>query len=458
MTKKKKSILTVVIILVVLLAAGTVCWWIFLRGGTGGGSGGVYVQALSEVNCADGGYANRYSGIIETQQTSGVQLDSERTLGEVLVAEGDRVEVGQALFSYDTESTELEVQRAELEMERLNTTISNDNDQIAQLEKDMSKAASADKPGYSAQIQQLQAEVAQTQYDMKTKQAEIDKLKASLDNATVYAEMAGTVTKVADPESADSYSYDYSDSSNDFITIRADGDYRVKGSVSESNIYELYEGMTVIVRSRVHEDEYWMGTIASIDTQAESSSDDYYYSTGESASSYAFYVDLDSIDGLMLGQHVVIEPDYGQAEAKDGIWLSSGWITQDENGAAYVWAAKEAGARLEKRSVTLGSYDENMDEYEIVSGLDKGEYLAWPDEDCVVGAATTTEYVVPEEDYSDYYSDDAYYDDEVYYDDEEYYDEEAYSDEEEYYIADGEIFTDEDAMIDEGVVAEEAVG
>ncbi len=41
----------------------------------------------------------------------------------------------------------------------------------------------------------------------------------------------------------------------------------------------------------------------------------------------------------------------------------------------------------------LGEYDSDLDEYQIVSGLANSDYLAWPDTDCVVGAATTTEYV-----------------------------------------------------------------
>ena len=67
------------------------------------------------------------------------------------------------------------------------------------------------------------------------------------------------------------------------------------------------------------------------------------------------------INGLMLGQHVTIEPDHGQATVKDGIWLNSGWIVQEDDGSAYVWAAKEGGAKLEKRSVELGEYDSDLD-------------------------------------------------------------------------------------------------
>ena len=45
-----------------------------------------------------------------------------------------------------------------------------------------------------------------------------------------------------------------------------------------------------------------------------------------SSSTYPFYVNLDSSDGLMLGQHVYIEPDEGQDEQKAGLWLSEVYI------------------------------------------------------------------------------------------------------------------------------------
>lgn len=394
MTRKKKIIIIVAIAVVALAAAVTA--FLLLRGGSGGAEGGVYIQPVSEVNAAGSMTANRYSGVIETQKQDNVAFDTSKKLAELLVSEGDRVEEGTPLFSYDTESTELEIQQAELEIERLNTTIANDNTSIGQLQKSMNSASSADKLGYSAQIQELQAEVAQAEYDIKTKQAEIDKLRASIDSATVCAKMAGTVETINDLDAIlNGTSVNSDGSTNDtYITVLADGDYRVKGTVSEQNIVDIYEGAAVIVRSRVDASLTWTGTIATIDTQAEEDNNNH-YTNGESASKYAFYVNLDSIDGLMLGQHVIIEMDYGQSGPKEGIWLNSGWLVM-EGDQAYVWAAKSDGARLEKRSVELGEYDENMDEYQILSGLERTEYLAWPDDSCVAGAATTTEFVFDE--------------------------------------------------------------
>lgn len=104
------------------------------------------------------------------------------------------------------------------------------------------------------------------------------------------------------------------------------------------------------------------------------------------SSSYPFYVEMDSSEGLMLGQHVYIEMDYGQTDARDGLWLDEYYIV-DPEGAPYVWAADEDD-RLEKRSVTLGGYDEELGKYEIKKGLSKKDCIAFPTDDLKEGMLT----------------------------------------------------------------------
>ena len=72
----------------------------------------------------------------------------------------------------------------------------------------------------------------------------------------------------------------------------------------------------------------------------------------QQSSSYPFYVTLDSADGLMLGQHVYIEPDFGQQEVKEGIWLYGSYLVFEEE-TPYVWAA-DADGRLKKCQVETG--------------------------------------------------------------------------------------------------------
>ena len=98
------------------------------------------------------------------------------------------------------------------------------------------------------------------------------------------------------------------------------------------------------------------------------------------SSSYPFYVRLKSSDGLMLGQHVYIEPDAaGAAGAREGIWLDESYIVDADSDDPYVWAANRRG-RIGKRSVRLGDYDEETMEYEITDGLAGEDQIAFPEE------------------------------------------------------------------------------
>ena len=99
------------------------------------------------------------------------------------------------------------------------------------------------------------------------------------------------------------------------MSILSTGKYRIKGKISEQNIGELQPGMDVTVRARNNQEEIWKGSVDVIDTEKpESSSQSEMYSGSDSsarATKYPFYVTLETSDGLMLGQHVYIEPGTG---------------------------------------------------------------------------------------------------------------------------------------------------
>ena len=143
----------------------------------------------------------------------------------------------------------------------------------------------------------------------------------------------------------------------------------------------------MLLRSRTDENLVWHGEIDSVDYDNPVQSSNPYMDYGMSdemttASKYYFYVTLYSDSGLMLGQHLYIEPEAGQNE--QGLYLFSFYLC-DVDGNPYVWAAG-ADNRLVKRSVTLGRYDESADSWEILDGLSPKDYIAFPDESCVQGA------------------------------------------------------------------------
>ena len=104
-------------ILAAVAAAAAVAAGIFgykaLKGGGSSSENAVFVQMVREVNMADNGYANRYSGIVETQQTEKIEFDTYRKLDELLVTEGQSVKSGDILFTYSTEDVDLQIQQGE---------------------------------------------------------------------------------------------------------------------------------------------------------------------------------------------------------------------------------------------------------------------------------------------------------------------------------------------------------
>lgn len=378
MQKKKKIIILSTAAVVVIAAAAILIFMLLSKSGSASDKGTVYVEAVSTLSGTGNntGVLNRYTGVVDPQETVEVQKSSDKTVKEILVKEGDEVSAGTPLFTYDTDEISLKLSQAELDLEGLNNDISALYTQISQTEKEKASAPQSEQLSYTTQIQSLQNDVRRAEYNKKSKQAEIEQIKASLNNATVTSEIAGAVKSI-NPEGTDSFG-----NSAPFMTIIATGNYRIKGKANEQNMRTLYEGEPVIVHSRLDESQTWKGQISKIDTEPAQNDPNgtviYSNSSGnEPSSNYNFYVELeDAAADLILGQHVYIEPDAGQNDAKEGLWLMEGYFVIDGNNA-YVWT-KNSKNKLEKREVTLGDYDSELGEYEVLSGLTAEDYIAWP--------------------------------------------------------------------------------
>lgn len=340
-----------------------------------------YVMSVSSMNEMAG--IQRMSGVVESQKTQDIQKDSEREVKEVLVKAGDEVDVGTALFTYDTEKLEADLQQAQLDLERADNDMANLKAQIAQLQKDKENASEDEQLSYTTQIQSGEMDLKKSEYERKAKEVEINRLQSQIQNSTVKSDMKGVVKSVNNENSSNSNMY--SDSSQAFMTILATGQYRIKGKVNEQNVSQVVEGQPAIIRSRVDENMTWRGTYTAVDTKNpnNSSNNMMYGMSSEEASqntstSYPFYVELESSEGLLLGQHVYIEQDNGLEEREKGIWLDEAFIA-DIDKKPYVWAETGKGT-LEKRTVVLGTYDENMMQYKIEKGLKSSDYVAYPQE------------------------------------------------------------------------------
>ena len=400
---KKKTILLIVCA-VVVLGAAAFFGWRFLGGSHDDGTG-VYVQPVSELNMYAAPSATVFAGVVESQESVPVDPQNGKKIAQLLVKEGDIVTEGQALFRYDTDAIKLDIQQAELDMELAEQNRKRLQEEIDELYFYANNNTPEGQMN-AARIQQLEVEVATKEYQQKQKKNELTRLQASLKDDAAKAPISGTVQAINESVAEGNGGYDMQGNPQHYIVLTASGDFRVKGSVSEQFIMDLYEGQAIVIRSRVNEDA-WAGTISRIDTsQPEQNEDHYYYDDGNGASKYAFYVEPENTEGLMMGQHVTLSPDYGSGEMAAGLWLSSGWFTIAEDGSATVWKQNSAN-RLTKQVVTLGEYNENYDCYMVIEGLTEEDYIAWPSEECSEGSKTTTSFSADEGDMmADDFSDD----------------------------------------------------
>ena len=424
---KKKVAVGIAVLVLAAGAGGGYYWYYKNQDHAAVSEDAVFVDSVGMITGLSNvsGRLNRFIGVVEPQKTEKIEVASGLKVKKNYVSVGDEVQVGTKLFEYDMDEAQDSITQLEIDIENADITIESTKAQIGQLEKERAKVSDNEKLSYTTQIMTAENSIKRTEYEKKSKQAEMENLKKQIANSVVTSPIQGVIKTISNPDSSSTGGMDYtSDSDSDssaYMTIMATGDYRVKGTVNEQNISQLSEGDPVIVHSRVDESIIWRGTISSIDRENPQSSQNsaYFYdssSTSETTSSnYTFYVDMDSSDGLMLGQHVFLVQDMGQEDEKDGMWLEDYYFISDEDGGIteYVWAV-DSKDRLEKRKVTVGDFDEDTYRYQILDGLTVDDYLAFPSEELKEGMPVTKNL---EQFDGDIMMDDNYYFDEGYMDD-----------------------------------------
>ena len=348
----------------------------------------VFVQSVDALSNM-GGIApgDLFAGVVVSENITEIQKDQDMTVEELFVRSGDDVIAGQELFRYDNQKLQLALDKARLELEQMEATIESYKQQIEELEKERSKAKESNKLEYTIQIQTVQLDLKEAEINIKAKEAAVEQSEALMENVVVTAPVSGRIQSINET-GTDNYGNPVA-----YMTIQQTGSYRVKGTLGELQRGAIMEGTRLEILSRT-DDAMWAGTVTLIDYESpvQDNNNMMYYGAGSdemtSSSKYPFYVELDSTEGLLLGQHVYLRLE-GQEESADGLAISSAFICYEESdGSAYVWAEKRG--KLEKRPVTLGEYNMMNDTFPVESGLTAEDYIAFPDyELCYEGAPTT---------------------------------------------------------------------
>ena len=348
----------------------------------------VYVQSVSQIMGYGTMGANNFcAGVVVAQNEVKIERDENRKISALKVEVGQSVSAGDVLFVYDTDEIQLTIDKAELEIEQMKNSIKDYDEQIKQLEKEKKNAPESEQLSYTVNIQTLEASKKETEYNITVKQRELQQLKENAGSGAVTAPIDGKIKAINENGGYD----EMTGQPLPYITMIESGAYRVKGKVNELNLNEFYAGLPVTIRSRADETMTWTGTITQVDTAPETNgaSDEM-----TSTSSYPFYVELDTVDGLLLGQHVFIEPGNGEPVQTEGISLFADYVLGSEEEGYYVWAAN-ADNEIEKRAVTVASFDEMLYCYVITEGLTAEDRIAFPDESIQEGAPVTDTMPTP---------------------------------------------------------------
>lgn len=385
--KKRMTALALTLLLTLTLFAGC-----------GSDLPAVYVQSVKDImGYGAMGEFNLCGGVVVARNEVKIERDENRKIAELKVEPGQDVAEGDVLFSYDMEEMQLTIDKAVLELEQDRNSVTDLDKQIADLEKEKANAPESEQLSYTVRIQTLQTNKKETEYNITVKERELESLRNMAGNGDVTSPITGRVKAVNENGGFD----DYTGQPLPYITLIEAGAYRVKGKVNELNRGDFFVGQSVIVRSRSDASMLWTGVIAEIDNSPEESNNNngyYYYGYSDemtSSSSYPFYVDLDTMDGLLLGQHVYIEPNGGQAEEQTGLLLDASYVFGSEEEGFFVWAAN-GDDKIEKRRVTVGEFDEFFYQYEILDGLTAEDRIAFPDDTVQEGAPVTDTPSAPE--------------------------------------------------------------
>lgn len=376
MNKKTKIIILISACLLIVVIG---IYFLFSKGNN---NQNIYVQKVSTI-IGSSYTENHYSGVVESSETVDINQDGNKSITDMYVKAGQKVSKGDKLFSYDTTEAANSIAQKKLDIEAQNNEIQAQNNTIADYKAELNKGG--DKVEIQARINDASYAIRQAQNTIKATQTEIEQLNKQIENSTVLSTIDGIIKEVNKDGGTDE-----SGNQKPLVSITQTTDFRVKGSISEMGT--ISEGTSVIVRSRVNEDQIYKGTITKVETDPQSNSNNNFNGadSSESASKYPFYVSLDNNKGLMLGQHVYIEADNGQSTKKKGIWLDASFIVSDDNGNSYVWVSERG--KLKKRKVELGKTDEETFATKIKSGLSVDDYIAWADDSYSEGMKTTTEY------------------------------------------------------------------
>lgn len=313
-------------------------------------------------------------GVFTAQESNPVYFNGDvGSFKEFLVEEGETVDEGDELYTYEIVDYQIQENQLESKINRLEEEVDALEEYIDELESytvpeperetestdffgNDSEDSSNPPPSYVETEYLKEKEIAKQEAALERKEAmlqmvedQLDQLQETGEEITVTSPYAGTVTELSENLRAP------------LLTLKSTN-LHIQGDFSEKERKKVEEGMAT--RLYVPNLELKLsGTLTSIHTFPEDVE-------VHRSSSYPFEVTPEEMDEQLLpGYHTDVQVITDEALEVVSAFESA--LTTDKN--LYAWVMNEEG-RLERRAVDTGITENGI--VEIAEGLEAGEWLA----------------------------------------------------------------------------------
>ncbi|QWH53332.1 efflux RND transporter periplasmic adaptor subunit [Bacillus mycoides] len=365
--KKKKWIIIGVIALIVIVAAVN----IFIMQGKKKGTAKTDAVNFEKVTERKLNNTKLISGQVKPGNIESFYADPTKgKVKDIAVKEGQEVEKGTKLFSYDNEEINLQMKQADLDQKMADMRYDQGKKKIDSLKKEIKKVkdSGAGKEVTDPMEEQVsELEMAQKTTDLEKEKGKLQKeeLSKKQKELTIYSNFTGVVQKL-DKDAAQSSSQALGGQGKAFLQVASKDPFQVQGTLTELQKSQIQKDQTFTVTAKANNKKKWTGKITEVSefpTSAEMAQ-----AAGEGTqnmSQYTYKASLDSQDGLSPGYHVSLQVNL---ENKTMIAVPSKSIVEKgEDAFVYI----EEKGKLRKQNVKKGSTD--GDWTEIVEGATVGQ-------------------------------------------------------------------------------------
>ncbi|MGH0448562.1 efflux RND transporter periplasmic adaptor subunit [Bacillus mycoides] len=365
--KKKKWIIIGVIALIVIVAAVN----IFVMQGKKKGTANTDAVSFEKVTERKLNNTKLISGQVKPGNIESFYADPTKgKVKDIAVKEGQEVEKGTKLFSYDNEEINLQMKQADLDQKMADMRYDQGKKKIDSLKKEIKKVkdSGAGKEVTDPMEEQVsELEMAQKTTDLEKEKGKLQKeeLSKKQKELTIYSNFTGVVQKL-DKDAAQSSSQALGGQGKAFLQVASKDPFQVQGTLTELQKSQIQKDQTFTVTAKANNKKKWTGKITEVSefpTSAEMAQ-----AAGEGTqnmSQYTYKASLDSQDGLSPGYHVSLQVNL---ENKTMIAVPTKSIVEKgEDAFVYI----EEKGKLQKQNVKKGSTD--GDWTEVVEGVTVGQ-------------------------------------------------------------------------------------